>query len=122
MSTAPEFPSDHFLDTWVPSASCVQSSPFVQKAEISMRESPRARALSAHSPVPSSVRDVGAAGAAGLYSVAGLNGLLTGLGCVFLGFFFSRPRLSRLPMTFSSPQMGTYGVTRNTPLKFMVAG
>jgi len=41
-------------------------------------------------------------GAGGLYSGPGLAGLL---GCfipVFLGFFFSRPRLSRLPIICSS--------------------
>ena len=32
---------------------------------------------------------------------AGLAGLLTGLGCVFFGFLFPRPRLSRLPITCS---------------------
>jgi hypothetical protein len=52
--------------------------------------------------VPSKVRGSGG-GAAGLSSVAGFNGLLTGLVRCFFGFFFSRPRLSRLPMTCSSP-------------------
>src|SRR5262249_45485870 len=50
--------------------------------------------------VPSSVCR-GCNGTAGLYCGAGLAGLLNGLIC-FLGFFFSRPRLSRLPMAFSS--------------------
>jgi hypothetical protein len=52
-----------------------------------------------HSPVPSSVCDVGTAG---LYCVAGFAGLLNVFNCFFFGFFFSRPRLSRLPMTCSS--------------------
>jgi hypothetical protein len=51
--------------------------------------------------VPSSVCG-GDVGAAGLYSVAGFAGLLNVLICFFFGFFFSRPRLSRLPMTCSS--------------------
>jgi hypothetical protein len=55
-------------------------------------------------PVPSSVwgGGGGGGGATGLYSGAGLAGLLTGLACCFFGFLFSRPRLSRLPMTCSS--------------------
>ena len=41
-------------------------------------------------------------GTGGLYSgAAGLDGLLDGLICVFFGFFFSRPRLSRLPIICS---------------------
>jgi hypothetical protein len=42
---------------------------------------------------------VGCAGA-GLYSGAGLAGVLNGLMSFFFGFFFSRPPLSRLPMYF----------------------
>ena len=37
----------------------------------------------------------GCGGATGLYCGAGLAGLLSGLICDFLGFFFSLPRLSR---------------------------
>lgn len=44
---------------------------------------------------------VGGGGATGLYSGAGRAGLLNGLISFFFGFLFSRPRLSRLPMTFS---------------------
>jgi hypothetical protein len=51
--------------------------------------------------VPLSV-GCGGGGATGLYSTAGLVGLLNGLIAVFFGFFFSRLRLSRLPINFSS--------------------
>lgn len=40
-----------------------------------------------------------------MYCVAGLAGIFDGLISVFFGFFFSRPRLSRLPMAFSSPPL-----------------
>ena len=45
----------------------------------------------------------GAAGAVvvGLLSTIGRYGRITGLTSVFLGFFFSLPRLSRLPILFS---------------------
>ncbi len=49
----------------------------------------------------SSVCDVGGGGAVGLYSGFGFAGVLNCLIPVFFGFFFSRPRLSRLPMTCS---------------------
>jgi hypothetical protein len=42
-----------------------------------------------------------AAGAAGLYTAAGRAGPLFCLISFFFGFFFSRPRASRLPMTCS---------------------
>lgn len=51
--------------------------------------------------VPSSVGR-GGGGATGLYSTAGLAGLLTDLISFFFGFFFSRLRLSRLPINFFS--------------------
>jgi hypothetical protein len=41
----------------------------------------------------------GAAGGAGLYTTAGLAGAPFCLISFFFGFFFSRPRVSRLPMT-----------------------
>jgi hypothetical protein len=47
----------------------------------------------------------GGGGATGLYSTIGLVGLLTGLLSVFFGFFFSLPRLSRLPMNRSFPSV-----------------
>jgi hypothetical protein len=60
------------------------------------------RNLSAYD-FPSSVGCGGATGT-GLYSGAGLAGLGGGnLIAVFFGFFFSRPRLSRLPMMDSLP-------------------
>jgi len=49
----------------------------------------------AHSPV----LVCGACG--GATGLVGLAGLLDGLTLVFFGFFFSRPRLSRLPMACS---------------------
>jgi hypothetical protein len=52
--------------------------------------------------VPSSVGRGGGGGATGLYSTAGLADLLNGLISFFFGFFFSRLRLSRLPINFSS--------------------
>lgn len=52
-------------------------------------------------PVRSWLVCAGRGGAVGLYSVAGFNGLPTGLDCFFFGFLFSRPRLSRLPMPCS---------------------
>jgi hypothetical protein len=52
--------------------------------------------------VPSSAGR-GGGGATGLYSTAGLAGLLNGLISFFFGFFFSRLRLSRLPMAVSFP-------------------
>jgi hypothetical protein len=54
----------------------------------------------AHSPVALSVCDVGGGGEVGLYSGLGLAGVFNCL-IVFFGFFFSRPRLSRLPITCS---------------------
>ena len=54
-----------------------------------------------HSPVASSVCDVGCGGEVGLYSGLDFAGVLNCLTFVFFGFFFSRARLSRLPMTCS---------------------
>ena len=53
------------------------------------------------SPLPELGGGGGATGAAGLYVGAGLNGALCGLMSFFFGFFFSRPRTSRLPMICS---------------------
>jgi hypothetical protein len=44
----------------------------------------------------------------GLYSGAGLAGPLNGLLTFFFGFFFSRPRLSRLPMICSFHWQNVY--------------
>jgi len=63
--------------------------------------SSRAFSFAAHSPVASSVCDIGGGGEVGLYSGLGFAGVLNCLIPVFFGFFFSRPRLSRLPMTCS---------------------
>jgi hypothetical protein len=57
--------------------------------------------FAAHSPVASSVWDGGGGGEVGLYSGLGFAGVLNCLIPVFFAFFFSRPRLSRLPMTCS---------------------
>jgi hypothetical protein len=54
--------------------------------------------FAAYSPVASSVWDGGGGGEVGLYSGLGFAGVLNCLIPVFFAFFFSRPRLSRLPM------------------------
>jgi hypothetical protein len=61
----------------------------------------RGFSFAAHSPVASSVCDVGCGGEVGLYSGLDFAGVLNCLIPVFFGFFFSRARLSRLPMTCS---------------------
>jgi hypothetical protein len=61
----------------------------------------RGLSFAAHFPAASSVCDVGGGGDVGLYSGLGFAGVLNCLIPVFFGFFFSRPRLSRLPMTCS---------------------
>jgi hypothetical protein len=61
----------------------------------------RGFSFAVYSPVASSVCDVGGGGEVGLYSGLGFAGVLNCLIPVFFGFFFSRPRLSRLPMTRS---------------------